>query len=72
MHVGRGRFERNDTNERTVIMAVSVTLRFNYPWNDTEMDENEIVECLYDLSPEELLLAANNAGKPVNVDIEVY
>ena len=53
-------------------MAVSVTLRFNYPWNDTEMDENEIVECLYDLSPEELLLAANNAGKPVNVDIEVY
>ena len=53
-------------------MAVSVTLRFNYPWKDTETNENEIVECLYDLSPEELLLAANNAGKPVNVDIEVY
>ena len=72
MHVGRGRFERNDTNERTVIMAVSVTLRFNYPWNNEGMDENEIVECLYDLSPEELLLAANNAGKPVNIDVEVY
>ena len=72
MHVGRGCFERNDTNERTVIMAVSVTLRFNYPWNNEDMDENEIVECLYDLSPEELLLAANNAGKPVNIDVEVY
>ena len=72
MHVGRGCFERNDTNERTVIMAVSVTLRFNYPWNNEDMDENEIVECVYDLSPEELLLAANNAGKPVNIDVEVY
>lgn len=53
-------------------MAVSITLRFDYPWNNEDMDENEITECLYDLSPEELLLAAKNAGKPVNVDIEVY
>ena len=68
-----GRYsERNDINEREVIMAVAVTLRFNYPWDNGDMDENEIVECLYDLSPEELLLAANNAGKPVNVDVEVY
>lgn len=70
--MGRGYIKRNDTNERTVIMAVSVTLRFNYPWNDTEMDENEIQECLSDLSPEELLLAANNVGEPVNIDVEVY
>lgn len=72
MHVGRGRFERNDTNERTVIMAVSVTLRFNYPWNESEVDENEVVSCLTELSPEELIMAANNAGKPINIDVEVY
>ena len=53
-------------------MAVAVTLRFNYPWNDDEMDENEVIECLSELSPEELLVAANNAGKVVNTDIEVY
>lgn len=72
MHVGRGRFERNDINERTVIMAVSVTLRFNYPWNESEVDENEVVSCLTELSPEELIMAANNAGKPINIDVEVY
>lgn len=72
MHVGRGCFERNDINERTVIMAVSVTLRFNYPWNESEVDENEVVSCLTELSPEELIMAANNAGKPINIDVEVY
>ena len=72
MHVGRGYFERNDINERTVIMAVSVTLRFNYPWNESEVDENEVVSCLTELSPEELIMAANNAGKPINIDVEVY
>lgn len=72
MHVGRRRFERNDINERTIIMAVSVTLRFSYPWNNEDMDENEIQNCLLDLSPEELLVAANNAGEPINVDVEVY
>lgn len=72
MHVGRGRFERNDINERTVIMAVSVTLRFDYPWNESEVDENEVVSCLTELSPEELIMAANNAGKPINIDVEVY
>ena len=53
-------------------MAVSITLRFNYPWHDESMDENEIQDCLLDLSPEELLVAANNAGEPINVDVEVY
>ena len=53
-------------------MAVSVTLRFNYPWNDTEMDENEIRDCLEELSPEELVAVAENAGEYINVDIEVY
>lgn len=72
MHVGRGYFERNDINERTVIMAVSVTLRFNYPWNESEVDENEVISCLTELSPEELIMTANNAGKPINIDVEVY
>ena len=72
MHVGRGRFERNDINERTVIMAVSVTLRFDYPWNKSEVDENEVISCLTELSPEELIMAANYAGKPINIDVEVY
>ena len=53
-------------------MAVSVTLRFNYPWNDNEMDENEIRDCLLELSPEELIEGANMAGEVINVDVEVY
>lgn len=53
-------------------MAVEITLRFDYPWNDNEMDENEIKDCLEELSPEELLMAANNAGGPIIIDIEVY
>ncbi len=53
-------------------MAVSITLRFDYPWNDSETDENEIIECLNDLSADELIAAANKSGRPINVDIEVY
>ena len=72
MYVGRRYIKRNDTNEGAVTMAVSVTLRFDFSWNDSEMDENDIRECLMELSPEELLVAANNAGEPINIDIEVY
>lgn len=53
-------------------MSVGITLRFDYPWNDNNMDENEIRECLLELSPEELLLAANKMGEPINVEVEVY
>lgn len=53
-------------------MAVAVTLRFNYPWNESEADENDVISCLTELSPEELIMAANNAGKPINIDVEVY
>jgi len=53
-------------------MGVSITLRFDYPWNENEMDENEIRECLLELSPDELLVGANIAGEPINVDVEVY
>ena len=53
-------------------MAVGITLRFDFPWNDSEVDENDIRECLMELSPEELLVAANNAGEPIDIDIEVY
>ena len=70
--MGGRNVERNDINEGAIIMAVGITLRFDYPWNSTDTDENEIVDCLSELSPEELLLAANNAGEPINVDIEVY
>ena len=70
--MGRGYIKRNDINEGAVIMAVSITLRFDYPWYNDEVDENEIRECLSDLSPEELIAAAKNAGEPVNVDVEVY
>ena len=51
---------------------VGVTLRFNYPWQDEDMDENDIVEALSELSAEELLVNAMKVGKVVNVDIEVY
>ena len=51
---------------------VGITLRFDYTWNDSEMDENEIRECLMELSPDELLCQAQNDGNPINVDIEVY
>lgn len=53
-------------------MAVSITLRFDYPWYNDQMDENEIRDCLEELSPEELMTAAKNSGEPINIDIEVY
>ena len=39
---------------------------------DEEDDENEIIDALSELSAEELLVDSMKAGKPVNVDIEVY
>ena len=58
---------------------ITVTLRFNYPWGDddeglkeSEIDENEVYSCISELSPEELIMVANNAGEPINVDVEVY
>ncbi len=53
-------------------MCVSVTLRFSYPWNEKIEDENEVISCLEELAPEDLLMAAKNAGNPVNMDVEVY
>ena len=58
---------------------IAITLRFNYPWGDedddvagAEIDENEVYSCISELSPEELIMAANNAGEPINIDVEVY
>ena len=58
---------------------IAITLRFNYPWgeenedsNNVDIDENEVYSCISELSPEELIMAANNAGEPINVDVEVY
>ena len=51
---------------------VGVTLRFDYPWNDEKMDENEIRDCLTELPPEELLRAALKNGEAIDTEIEVY
>lgn len=57
---------------------IGVTLRFNYPWGDedeenpVEIDENEVYQCVSELTPEELIMAAKNAGEPINVDVDVY
>lgn len=56
---------------------IAVTLRFNYPvdnncLNKEELDEEELMYSLYELTPEELLMAAKNMGEPINMDIEVY
>lgn len=53
-------------------MSVGITLRFDYPWNEEIEDENDVISCLKELSPEELLVAANNNGNPINIDVEVY
>ena len=53
-------------------MSVGVTLKFDYPWNEEIKDENEVRDCLGELSPEELIVAAKNAGYPINIDVEVY
>ena len=53
-------------------MSVGVTLTFDYPWNEDIEDENKVIEALMELSPDELLLNASKACKPINVDIEVY
>ena len=71
MRVGRRRFAKYGTNKGEITM-VGITLRFDYTWNDSEMDENEIRECLMELSPDELLCQAQNDGNPINVDVEVY
>lgn len=53
-------------------MSVSVTLTFDYPWDKDIDDENEVRDELMKFSPDELLLNACKACKPINVDIEVY
>ena len=61
--------KRNDINKGRII-HVLVTL-FSYPWNEKIEDENEVISCLEELAPEDLLMA-KNAGNPVNMDVEVY
>ena len=53
-------------------MSVGITLTFDYPWTEDIEDENEVRNKLMELSPDELLLNASKACKPINVDIEVY
>lgn len=51
---------------------ISVTLRFDYPDFDGITDENEIQELLMELPYDEILATAQNEGKPINMEVEVY
>ena len=51
---------------------ISVTLRFDYPEFDGVDDVNEINDLLTEMSPDEILANAQDAGKVVNMDVEVY
>ena len=51
---------------------ISITLRFNYPEFDGVTDENEINDLISEMSADELLANAQDAGNVVNVDVEVY
>ena len=51
---------------------ISVTLRFDYPEFDRITDENEITSLLSEMAPDEILANAQDAGKVVNMDVEVY
>ena len=51
---------------------VYVTLSFNYPWNDQEASAYEIKEALSELSPKELVIAAEKYGQSIIADVEVF
>lgn len=51
---------------------ISVTFRFDYPEFDGIDDENEINDLISEMAPDEILANAQDAGKVVNVDVEVY
>ena len=53
---------------------ISVTLRFDYPEFDgiDNDDENAINDLISEMAPDEILANAQDAGKVVNVDVEVY
>lgn len=51
---------------------ISVTLRFDYPEFDGIDDENEITSLLSEMAPDEILANAQDAGNPINMDVEVY
>ena len=72
MYMGRGCFKRDGINKGEIRMQVEVTLKFDYPWNDPETDEQTIKDLLMELSPDELLAAANKFGESLKVEIEVY
>lgn len=51
---------------------ISVTLRFDYPGFSDIKDENEVQKLLSEMSADEILVNAMNAGEAVNMDVEVY
>ena len=51
---------------------VGVTLRFNYPGFEDIEDDNEVRSLLEEMSFEEILSNVISAGKPINMDVEVY
>ena len=51
---------------------ISVTLRFDYP-DFTEIDDdNEAYELLSEMSVDDIICRVQEAGKPINMDVEVY
>ena len=51
---------------------IAVTLRFDYPGFEDIEDENEVQELLEEMSYDEILANVIDAGKPINMDVEVY
>lgn len=51
---------------------ISVTLRFDYPGFENVSDDNEALELLSELPYDEIIATVQDAGKPINMDVEVY
>jgi hypothetical protein len=51
---------------------VSVTLRFNYPGFEDIEDDNEVRALLEEMPFDEILSNVIDAGKPINMDVEIY
>ena len=51
---------------------IGVTLEFNYPDFEDIEDSNEARELLSEMSYDEILQRVIDAGRPINMEVEVY
>ena len=51
---------------------ISVTLRFDYPDFDGVNDVNDINNLLTEMSPDEILANAQDAGEVVSMEVRVH